>query len=67
MTTANLACSSTRMKVNFLSGSGWVLPFWFAKMDGGPNQSLDAYLQSHPGKRCLGITIMDYPGTRLIN
>jgi hypothetical protein len=66
MNTANAACSPNRMKVNFLSGSGGVMPYWLAKIDGAPNQSLDVYLQRNPGKKCLGVTIMDYPGTRLI-
>lgn len=64
-TAFNVACSNTRMKVNFLSGSGGVLPYWFAKWDNQPNQVMDIALRNQQ-KRCLGVTIMDYPGTSLI-
>ena len=65
METAQKNCENNRLKVNQLSGSSEVLPFQLAKMDGGPNQVLDVWLRdNHAG--CLGITIMDFPGTGLI-
>jgi hypothetical protein len=66
MKTAKRDCDQNRMKVNFLSGSVGVFPYWLAKIDDAPNEILSVYLGRNPGKRCLGITVMDYPGTRLI-
>ena len=65
--TATRFCFSSRLKVNFLSGSGGVFPYWLARIDGGTNQSLERWLVQSNYKGCLGITIMDYPGARLIN
>lgn len=53
------------MKINGLSGSGGVFPYWLAKNDGFPNQVMDVELRNVK-KRCLGITVMDYPGASLI-
>lgn len=63
--TAQRNCDDNRLKVNYLSGSGGVMPYHLAKIDGGTNQALDAWLKGNP-KGCLGITVMDYPGTALI-
>lgn len=59
-------CVNNKLKVNFLSGSGGVLPYWLAKTDGSPNEAMDSWLKSTNYKGCLGVTVMDYPGARLI-
>jgi hypothetical protein len=64
-TAFNVGCNDVRMKVNFLSGSGGVQPYWLAKWDGQPNQVMDMALRQVQ-KRCLGVNLMDYPGTALI-
>ena len=37
METAKRGCDSGRLKANFLSGSGGILPYILAKIDGGTN------------------------------
>ena len=40
-------------------------PDFLASLPGGPNQALDVWLRdNHAG--CLGITVMDFPGTATI-
>lgn len=67
MNLAKLQCQNDKLKVNFLSGNYGVLPYWMARSDGWPNEKLDIFLRNNNYKGCLGITIMDYPGCRLIN
>lgn len=53
------------MKGNFLSGSVGITPFELTEHSGGPNAKLLEILKKKE-KRCLGITIMDFPKVELI-
>ncbi len=59
-------CESGKMKINFLSGSYGVMPYWFARTDGQANESAYVWIKNNRGKRCLGVNLMDYPGNDLI-
>lgn len=54
------------MKINFLSGAYGVMPYWWARTDGKSNESVHVWLGKNGGKRCLGVNLIDYPGTGLI-
>ena len=64
--TRGVECNPDRFKINFWTGAFAVLPYMMARLSKGPNRSGYEWLRDNPGKKCLGINMIDYPSVPLI-
>jgi hypothetical protein len=64
--TIKVPCSLTRFNLNYWTGAFAVLPYMFAKIGKGPNAAYYGWLRENRGRKCIGITMMDFPSHKLI-
>lgn len=59
-------CELHRFKLNFWTGAFAVLPYLFAKIGKGPNKTNFDWLKANRGRKCIGISMIDFPSHSLI-